>query len=224
MKRFIEPLTPSQTAFMRKRVRIALAVLLVAVIVVIAWLVLRVRDPLYQGRTMRFWLNSSRITDPEQAMQVWRGFGSNAVPFLRIALEARDGPAKKVYWAVRRNLPNWVNRELPEFELAPSAIIRGRAADGLMYIGEAATPAIPDLIRLSRSDTNGLLSKGFVRGRAVAALGSIGQYLQPADPAYRVVTNALIEASNDADPEVRSLAADLLTRQFPQAAARAGMK
>jgi hypothetical protein len=209
---------------MRKRVQIALVLLLVTIVSIIAWQVLREREPLYQGRTMGSWLNSPDITDNELARQVWEGFGSNAVPFLRKALEARDGPTKKAYWAVRRNLPNWIKRYLPRFDPLPSAILRGRAADGLAYIGEAATPAIPDLIRLSKNDQDGDFSKGFVRGRAVAALGNIGRNMEPANPPYRAVTEALIEALNDPDPEVRSFAAHSLKLQFPEAAARAGVK
>lgn len=210
---------------MRKPVRIALAVLLVAIAGGIGWGVLRQREPLYQGRTMSSWLNSPvTIMDNDLAMQVWQGFGSNAVPFLRKALEARDGPAKKAYWALRRNLPDWINRKLPRYDPPPSVVIRWRAADGLAYIGKAAAAAIPDLIRLSKSDQDGILLKGFLRGRAVAALGNIGQYLTPGDPSYGAVAKALIDALSDADPAVRSLAADSLKLRFPEAAARAGVK
>jgi hypothetical protein len=94
----------------------------------------------------------------------------------------------------------------------------------LGYIGDAAVPAIPDLIRLSKNDTNVFVSPGFIRGRAVAALGNIGQKLKPSDPSYRAVTEALIAALKDPDPDVRSLAADDLKQQYPEAAARAGIK
>jgi hypothetical protein len=111
------PPHPVHNAAMAKRLQIALAVLLVAVAGVIVWQVLhsREREPLYQCSTMSSWLNSPGFMSSEQAMQVWRGFGSNAVPFLRIALEARDGPAMKAYWAVRLSLPNRIDRQLPGF-------------------------------------------------------------------------------------------------------------
>jgi hypothetical protein len=58
----------------------------------------------------------------------------------------------------------------------------------------------------------------------VAALGNIGQNLKPSDPSYQAVTKALIEALNDADAEVRSIAANSLRLQYPEAAAKAGIK
>jgi C-terminal processing protease CtpA/Prc len=43
---------------MRKRVHIALAVLLVILAGVSGWQVLRLREPVYQGKPLRVWLNS----------------------------------------------------------------------------------------------------------------------------------------------------------------------
>lgn len=212
---------------MAKKRKIVGAVLIAVAVGGITWRALRPPEPLYRGRTMSSWINSSEpggIMDNDLAMQVWQGFGSNAVPFLRKNLQASDGPIKNAYWALRRHLPNWMNRHLSSNDPPPAAIVRWRAADGLGYIGDAAAPAIPDLIRLSKTDTNGLISPGFVRGRAVAALGNIGQNLKPSDPLYRAVTEALIAALKDPDPNVSSLAASDLKQQYPEAAAKVGIK
>jgi HEAT repeat protein len=200
-----------------------LVVLIAATLIGVAGWGLRPREILFRGKTINSWLNDQNIGDNEIAMQIWQGFGSNAVPFLRKALDTpTDGPAKKAYWALRRHLPGWIN-DLT-FDPPPSAIIRFRAADGLGFIGDAATPAVPDLIRLSKSDTNGFFSPGFVRGRAIAALGNIGQNLKPSDPLYQAVTKALIDALKDADPDVRSIAASGLKLQYPETASKLGLK
>ena len=212
---------------MAKNRLMLLAVLVSAGLSVVTLIVLHSREPIYRGRTMGSWLKSSlrsgMETDPEMEEQVWTSFGSNAVPFLRKALDARDGPFDKTYCALCRHLPDWIKSHLV-YDPPPGAIIRWRAADGLGFMGKSAASAIPDLIRLSKTDQAGLISKGFVRGRAVAALGNIGQNLKPSDPSYQAVTKALIEALNDADAEVRSIAANSLRLQYPEAAAKAGIK
>jgi hypothetical protein len=207
-------------------------ILLIAVVIggVMSW-VFQPPEPLYQGRTMSYWLNSSAYdidSNHELSESLWRSFGSNAVPYLRKNLQATDGPIKKAYWAIRRSafryLPMRVYRHLAEYNPPPAAIIRWRAADALGYIGPGAAPAIPDLIRLSKTDTSAIMSPGFVRGRALYALGNIGQYLKPTDPLYQAAGEALVAALKDPDPYASSAAANDLKLVFPEAAARAGIK
>lgn len=205
--------------FMRKRVLIALGLLLLALACWVPWAALRPSEPLYQGRTMSTWIScspQSGVDDPRLAIRVWDGFGSNAVPFLREKLTATDGVSKKAYWAACRLLPYWINRRL--YDPPPSELIRWRAADGLGFIGKAAAPAIPDLVRMYQRD------QGKLRVRSVAALANIGQFLTPEDPQYQSVTNTLIEALHDPSAEVRSLVASDLKDQFPDLAAKAGVK
>jgi hypothetical protein len=211
---------------MSKRIRITLGLLLIPLAFIVAWEALRPREPLYQGRTMSSWINcapQSGVDDPNLAMRVWSGFGSNATPFLREKLTATDGAAKKAYWAMRRHLPNWMNRRLT-YDPPPSELIRWRAADGLGFIGKAAAPAVPDLVRMYKTDQDKSMPPGFMRGRAVAALANIGQYLTAEAPQYHSVIDTLIEALHDSSAEVRSLAASDLKDQFPEAAAKAGVK
>jgi len=51
---------------MRKQVYIALAVLLVILAGVIAWQVLRLREPVYQGKPLSVWLKSFDMGSPAQ--------------------------------------------------------------------------------------------------------------------------------------------------------------
>jgi len=218
---------------MQKKRHIFLAVLVVAGVGGLTRLSLLPHEPTYHARTVSSWLHSSlrsgMDTDPNFGY-IWRGLGSNAVPFLRKALDAPpDGPLKKTYWALHRHLPDWINRHLT-FDPPPSAIIRWRAAYGLGVLGDAAVPAIPDLIRLSKSDTDSFylngslfLTQDFVRERALWAVGNIRQNMKPSDPLYPVVTKALIDILNGSDPHMRPQAARDLKQQYPEAAANAGL-
>jgi len=74
------------TAAVRKRVQIALAILLVAVIGVSEWQVLRVREPVYQGKPLSGWLEGY---DSPKNQQSWRQtdeairqIGPKAIPTL----------------------------------------------------------------------------------------------------------------------------------------------
>ena len=76
---------------MRKRVYIALAVLLVMLAGVIAWQVLRLREPVYQGKRLSVWLvqygtnhwSAGRNGElDKQAEAAIRHIGTNAIPTL----------------------------------------------------------------------------------------------------------------------------------------------
>jgi hypothetical protein len=212
-----------------KRRRQLIALLLLFVLGILAWLLLTPSQPVYRGRTMSSWINSQEINDGELAQEVWKGFGSNSVPFLAKQLEARDGPGKRVYWTLQRCLPFWLRRPLPDVALA--AVIRCSAADGLGYLHHPAVEsAIPALVRLSKTNDVGFgnpgsaYSVGFVRSRAVTALANIGQNRKPEDPIYVVVTNVLLEAAKDPDTDVKDSALYHLRHAYAEAGAKAGIK
>jgi len=100
---------------MRKRVYIALAVVLVALAGVIAWQALREREPVYQGKGLRVWLREYRLGLNTGASKVAadavRHIGTNALPTLLEMLGAKDSKLK--YWWDRhipglQFLPRWV--------------------------------------------------------------------------------------------------------------------
>jgi hypothetical protein len=106
---------------MRKRVHIALAVLLVAIAGVIAWQVLRLREPVYQGRSLSNWLEgyeplpglfvlggpTVQVTGPGGGPQGYhfdsrkvdaavRQIGTNALPSLFRMLRAKDSALRRM--------------------------------------------------------------------------------------------------------------------------------
>jgi HEAT repeats len=183
MKRFIEPLTPSQTAALKTRFQIALAVLLVAVVGVIAWRGLREREPVYQGRRLSVWLVQYRTNHwaeghwskgrkgelETQAENAIRQIGTNAIPtFLRM-MGTRDSPVSKL---VSLFPERWVaplyKSSLPAYQF--------QGASGLIALGTDAKPAVPALITMLND------SHVEVRYAAVFALDELGSLAEDALP------------------------------------------
>ena len=73
LARFLPPAW--HTAAMRKRVQVALAVALIILAGVIAWQVLRLREPVYQGKSASYWMNYDyRVPNPDRKFrEVWQG-------------------------------------------------------------------------------------------------------------------------------------------------------
>ncbi len=71
---------------MRKRVQIALAVVPVMLMGLAAWLLLLQREPIYQGKRLRFWLEALNREPPshpdDRVAQAMRHMGTNALPAL----------------------------------------------------------------------------------------------------------------------------------------------
>ena len=87
---------------MIKRVQVALAILLVMLAGVIAWQAMRLREPVYQGKRLSFWLESlckavGNQDEVDRAEQAIRHVGTNACQYIRrasrtgYAFEADDG-------------------------------------------------------------------------------------------------------------------------------------
>ncbi len=109
---------------MRKRYRIALAILLVAIVAGIFWLGLRVREPVYQGKTLSVWLESldnppgsARFGAPgwstrwsegngNAVKEALRQMGPDVIPALRRMIDQRDHPLKLrlITWGRSRRL------------------------------------------------------------------------------------------------------------------------
>jgi hypothetical protein len=160
---------------MRKRVQIALAVLLVVVAGVIAWQVLREREPVYQGKPLSVWLvqygtnhwaeghwSVGRKGDLDtQAENAIRQIGTNAIPTCLRIIATRDSPLfKLVSLFPDRWLAPFYRPSTPEYQF--------QGVYGLIALGADAKPAVPALIAMLNDD------HGEVRLAAVFALDSLG--------------------------------------------------
>lgn len=197
----------------RRGVRLALCILLVAVAGAVAWQVLRVREPVYRGRPISFWIKrwgdvyapwDPQYPDFDRGGLWWLpGAGPKAVPFLIKALNRRDGLWGKHYEKLWLQSPPWLRARLPRPILA--VLIRVNAASALGAMGAAAKPAVPALLAMMR--------KSQLSPERTSACSALGQ-LAKQDHTVRA---ALIKCLSDTQPGVRSGAAFALAVAGPPA-------
>jgi hypothetical protein len=188
------PPPSAHNAVMRKRVYIALAVLLVALAGVITWQVLREREPVYQGKRLSAWLKQYGTNHwaagsggelDKQAETAIRQIGTNAIPLYLSIITTRESPLKLKLLAL---VPK---RWLVRFHLRGVYELRFLGSYGLIALGAEAKPAVPVLIALLND------KDPEVRYTAVFTLRSLG-------PVARDALPALIKCLQDPDFTVRS--------------------
>jgi len=183
---------------MRKRVHIALAVLLVVIVGVIGWQVLREREPVYQGKPLRVWLKRYGGTggglSDKQAEAAIRQIGTNAIPLCLKIITTRESPLERKLMAL---IPNqWLAR----FHLRNVYAYRFQGAYGLGALDDAeAKPAVAPLVALlNHRDPD-------VRYIAAFTLELLGAVASNAVP-------ALIKCLQDPDFRVQQIAIQVLGR------------
>ena len=186
---------------MRKRVYIALAVLLVILAGVSAWQVLRLREPVYQGKPLSAWLErlskATKDDERDRATTAIRHIGTNALPLLIERLRAQDAPLKLL-------IMTWAEKQkLVPVHLKSAQQRRNEAIWGYEALGPLASAQIPSLADMVSHDP-----AFFVRHGAVSALGYVG-------PEARSAAPALFRATQDTDEEVRGVAFWALGRILP---------
>jgi hypothetical protein len=121
---------------MRKRVHIALAVLLVILAGVIACQVLRLREPVYQGKPLSVWLIAyGRDEAVRQA-------GTNALPTLLRMLRAKDSALKVKLMDLAQK------QRFIHINYIPSDELNYRACSAFGVLRAKAQSAVPALIRI----------------------------------------------------------------------------
>jgi hypothetical protein len=179
---------------MPKRFHIALAILLVILAGVIAWQVLRLREPDYRGKPLRDWLalydtshwSAGRNGELDrQAEAAIRHIGTNAIPLYLRIITTRESPLKLKLLAL---MPK---RWLAWFHLRNVNNYRHLGPYGLIALGADAKPSVPALIVLLNDKNPDL------RYAAVFALRSLGPVAGDAVP-------SLIKCLKDPEFTVRS--------------------
>jgi hypothetical protein len=189
---------------MPKRVYIALAFLLVVLAGVIGWQVLRLREPVYQGRRLSVWLEMAtrqRMSgNPyDREVEAIRHIGTNALPVLIAMLRAHDMRLKQV-------IMTWAQKQkLVHFNFRSADQRREDAFTGYVALGSLASVQIPNLMDCLTNDPS-----PNVRMAAASALGQIG-------PDARVAAPALFRAAKDTNETVRIHAYWVLGQILPGA-------
>jgi len=178
---------------MRKRVQVALAVLLVVFAGVIAWQVLRLREPVYQGKRLSFWLerltgavNRRNQNERDGAEQALRHIGTNALPVLIERLTAQDGRLKQLMTTLGEK------HKLLPFHLKSAEQRRIEAVCGYEALGPLASDQVSRLIDMLDHDPFLNARQAAARDRAVPLGGPaagqsdimLGMRNQTADVAF----------------------------------------
>jgi HEAT repeat protein len=190
---------------MRKRVQIALAVLLVAVGSVIVWQALQPGEPVYQGRPLSSWLTTyrTRLTAyrtrvqinesipteariaQQKADEAVRDAGTNALPTLLRMLRAKDS-------ALKVKLLDLAKRQrFIKIKYTPAEERNREARRAFEALGATAQSAVPTLIEIADRDISHTS-----QCCTIDALVLVGQ------PAKEAIPSLLRWATN-ADYEVR---------------------
>ena len=140
---------------MRKRVRIVLAVLLVALVSVIVWQAQREREPVYQGKRLSVWLLQYRVNHhsaggdgvlDKQAETAIQQIGTNALPTLLEILRAQDTRLKQV-------MMTWAQKQkLVRFNFKSADQRRYEAEAGYEALGSLASVQVPSLMDTLTND------------------------------------------------------------------------
>lgn len=119
------------------------------------------REPGYQGKLLSEWLKAyrpvgGRAPGSQQAADAVRHIGTNALPFLLSWIEDQQDPppwrARLLSYAWKPGSPG---REILLQTIAIREVRGTRAAWGFEILGEAARPAIPDLVRVANQGRAG---------------------------------------------------------------------
>jgi hypothetical protein len=167
---------------MRKRLHVALAVILVMLVGVSAWqvLCLREREPVYQGKRLRVWLGEYDGWTPRGAIEARnaaeaaiRQIGTNALPTLLSMLRKEDSPLVSLL------IPVW-DRHVARIPCLPvwvayptwyhhAAVLNRQASMGFEILRANAHSAVPALIKIY--DQNISPSSRFYVSRALMVIG-----------------------------------------------------
>ncbi|NOS68939.1 MAG: HEAT repeat domain-containing protein [Verrucomicrobia bacterium] len=137
---------------MNLRSRNIIAFLVVVAIAFIAWLVLRSREPQYDGSKLTEWIvqygnpEEDEKTDPEARTAI-RAIGTRAIPRLLNYVSAKDSATKEALMQLARK------QEVIEFKITSAAEFHKLAVAGFHALGKEGAPAIPSLVALM-NDTN----------------------------------------------------------------------
>ena len=192
---------------MSRRLRIAIIVLLVAVVGGVAWQVTRPCEPVYKGKPLSVWLEQYSTNRDElvqlgvgldkqtteldkQAEAAIRAIGTNSIPRLLGLMAVKESRFKS--FVIAHTSSQWQDRlHIPHARDYRKALSgqRSLGAFGIVALGAELTPAVPALV-IMLGDTSAA-----VRGTAALA-GRIG-------PAAHGAVPALIKCLQDPDRSVQ---------------------
>jgi len=177
-----------------------LAALLVTLVSAFLFATLTQREPRYQGKALRQWVqqyrtnhwSNARESDADKrAQEAIRAIGTNGIPFLVEWMHTPDSSWKT---KLREVVPRrW--QSTPYLQNVATGERRRIGANGLAVLGQMSKPAVPALMELARHHPD-----NDARYVAVWTLGKLGDAARPAIP-------LLIECLTNEDSAIRGDAA-----------------
>ncbi len=172
------PITPAKFWL-----RSALVIVAVGILLALVWMSPRHEEPVYQGKTMREWIEAYCVSRPgmdahTQAEAALRKIGANGIPVLLKMIQTPDS-------SFRTTLKDLIRKQsLIEANYRDAKDIRFMASAGFRVLGEDAKGAVPELITLLKRG-----SSTVEREEAIEALGYIGPSAQAAVPALLAIAS-----------------------------------
>jgi hypothetical protein len=136
---------------MKKRIGIAvIAVVALLLLAAIGLMMLSANRtsgpmPMYQGKSAEYWLGQVFTSNQSQALQAFRGMGTNALPVLIYAFERKDSARDRLYQKIYSWMPRWAQSHLRK--PAPAREDWGAAELVLLNLGRPIEPS-PEFLRL----------------------------------------------------------------------------
>ena len=181
---------------MKKRVRRAVTLLLVVVVVFTAWQVCRQSEPVYAGKELSVWLQTYAPSSPvgrgspqwREADDAMRHIGTNSIPVLLQMLRATDGKAKAWLMVLAQK------QRVVRIHFVPAAVRNIEASRAFIALGDTAKNAVPELMVVYKEE-NSIESQGAV----LESLGWIG-------PAAKAAIPLLLSAATNSNTKLRASA------------------
>ena len=174
---------------MEKRLKIALAVLAVALGAATVCLVVKPSDePVYQGKRLSDWLKAYTPQPPpparEKADKAVRQIGTNAIPTLLRMLRAKDSSLKfsLMRFAYRHGIT----------AIRPAAFSNQEAVEGFRVLGATGVSAVPSLVEIV--DQNISPESQAFAFLALEQIGFSGKEAAPALVRWSTSTNASLRS------------------------------
>jgi hypothetical protein len=196
----------------RERVYFAIGILLAALLFFVVLMLARpqhIPGVVVRGKPIDFWVEQSLKSYDYQASEAIREAGTNALPFLRDALERRTTVGNKVWVSTWPHLPGFLRNYFPEPVLAREA--RMNAVALLRDMPEISKTIIPDLLkRLSDEDQQIRLHTAITFGNIGPAgsnsIPTLRAFVRTESHTVRVYSaNALWKVSGEVEPSLSVL-------------------
>jgi len=231
--------------------RLLLVALFVALLGGLGWLLLPPPDLLFHDKPESVWINNLKYNDSEQEKE-WRTYGEEGVRVLIRGLERANRPGERVYRRFYSNTPRFIARWLPAPRADSTRGTRQLVCALLSSLGKEARIAVPAMARALNDEDEQVRQFAIIffgwpwnadsvlslmdekekskilpdlirvmqdgEGPGINGLAALKYFCKQKD----VVVPILVTALQDANSQIRILAAEALNRVEPNAAKKAG--